>query len=218
MILNGAFATPSVAYDLRAARLTFDTHDDRGPARGGKRAGQCRRHRRPGLGPRHPHPRLRRGGGRDDRQCRAERARSASPATRLVSDNMRLRSDRIDATLALAFDLSAGRYLAAINGRVNNYLVDSVGLFDLQTRFDMVNTAQGFGLTGRVAARSRRITNATDRRSARRADDRDRQCRGDAVRAGAGRECPRRRAFAARHFGRRHLCGERCARSAPRRE
>ncbi|MGE0180078.1 MAG: translocation/assembly module TamB domain-containing protein, partial [Sphingomonas sp.] len=39
--------------------------------------------------------------------------------------------------------------------------VDSVGLFDLQTRFDMVNTAQGFGLTGRVAARSRRITNST---------------------------------------------------------
>ena len=37
---------------------------------------------------------------------------------------MILRSDRIDARLALAFDLAAGRYLAAVQGRVDNYLVE----------------------------------------------------------------------------------------------
>jgi translocation and assembly module TamB len=81
--------------------------------------------------------------------------------TRLVSDNLRIRSDRIDATLALAFDLAAGRYLAAVQGRVSNYLVDGVGLFDLNTNFDMVSESGGFGLRGRVAARTRRIDNAT---------------------------------------------------------
>jgi translocation and assembly module TamB len=81
----------------------------------------------------------------------------------LVSDNMILRSDRVNARLALAFDLSAGRYLAALQGRVNNYLVSSVGLFDLDTHLDMTSSPAGFGLSGRVAARSRRIDNDTIR-------------------------------------------------------
>lgn len=80
---------------------------------------------------------------------------------RLVSDNMLLNSDRIQARLALAFDLAQGRYLAALQGRVNNYLVDGVGLFDVNTRLDMTQNAAGFGLRGRVAAQTRRITNET---------------------------------------------------------
>lgn len=160
MILNGAFATPSVAYDLRAQRLTFDTTTIEGlRAVGSARVNaddivvpvSARATRILGFD-------AVAGGTIANVSLNGELGITGA---RLVSDNMRLRSDRIDATLALAFDLSAGRYLAAINGRVNNYLVDSVGLFDLQTRFDMVNTAQGFGLTGRVAARSRRITNQT---------------------------------------------------------
>jgi translocation and assembly module TamB len=83
--------------------------------------------------------------------------------TRLVSDNMILRSDRVNARVALAFDLSRGRYLAALQGRVNDYLVNGVGLFDVQTRLEMTQGPGGFGLTGRVAARSKRIDNATVR-------------------------------------------------------
>jgi translocation and assembly module TamB len=82
---------------------------------------------------------------------------------RLVSDGMILRSDRVNARLALAFDLAAGRYLAALQGRVNNYLVNGVGLFTVDTHLDMTSSAAGFGLTGRVAARSRRIDNDTIR-------------------------------------------------------
>ena len=159
-ILNGAFATPRVVYDLRADRLTMA-----GTTIEGLRAvGAARVDADDIIVP---------VSARASRILGFDAVAGGTIAnvaldgelgitgTRLVSDNMRLRADRIDATLALAFDLSSGRYLAAINGNVNNYLVQSVGLFDLQTRFDMVNTPQGFGLTGRVAARSRRITNSS---------------------------------------------------------
>ena len=77
--------------------------------------------------------------------------------------SLSLRSDRVNARLALAFDLSGGRYLAALQGRVNNYLVNSVGLFSVDTNLNLTSGPAGFGLTGRVAARSRRIDNDTIR-------------------------------------------------------
>ena len=67
----------------------------------------------------------------------------------------------MNARLALAFDLSAGRYLAAFQGLVSNYLVNGVGLFDVNTDLDMTSGPGGFGLRGRIAARSRRIDNQT---------------------------------------------------------
>jgi len=159
-ILNGPFATPRIAYELRAARLSLGGTTIEG---------------------------LRAVGGatvRDEDIVVPVSARASRilgfdavaggtisnvrldgdlgiAGTRLVSDNLRLRSDRIDATLALAFDLAAGRYLAAIQGRVNDYRVDGVGLFDVTTDLDMTSEASGFGLTGRIAARSRRIDHAT---------------------------------------------------------
>lgn len=160
MILNGPFATPGVLYDLRAARLSFGTTTIEGL----RAAGSARVRAEDIIIP---------VSARATRILGMDAVAGGTVAnvrmdgeigitgTRLVSDNLRLRSDRIDATLALAFDLSAGRYLAAVQGRVNNYRVDGVGLFDVQTSFDMVNQAGGFGLRGRVAARTRRIDNAT---------------------------------------------------------
>jgi translocation and assembly module TamB len=160
LVLNGAFSAPGVAYELRADRLTLDTTT----VEGLRAVGSAR---------------IRSGDVIIPVSARATRiigfdAVAGGPITnvrldgelgvagsRLVSDNMKLRSDRIEATLALAFDLSAGRYLAALQGRVNNYLVDGVGLFDLTTDLDMVSARGGFGLQGRVSARTRRIDNAT---------------------------------------------------------
>ncbi|HWT13489.1 MAG TPA: translocation/assembly module TamB domain-containing protein, partial [Allosphingosinicella sp.] len=160
MILNGGFAAPGVLYDLRAARLTFDTTT----VEGLRATGSARVRAEDIIVP---------------VSARATRivgfdAVAGGPitnvrldgelgiaGTRLVSDNLRLRSDRIDATLALALDFATGRYLAGIQGRVNNYLVDGVGLFDITTDLDMTSEAGGFGLRGRVAARTRRIDNAT---------------------------------------------------------
>jgi translocation and assembly module TamB len=162
MILNGAFASPDVLYELRAARLAFG-----GTTIEGLRA----------LG----NARVRAGDIVVPVSARATRilgfdavaggtiadvrldGRLGIAGTRLVSDNMILRSDRIDARLALAFDLAAGRYLAAVQGRVDNYLVDGVGLFAVTTNLDMTSGANGFGLRGRVTARSLRLTNETVR-------------------------------------------------------
>ncbi len=81
--------------------------------------------------------------------------------TNLLSDNLRVRSDRADAVLAIAFDLSRGTYNVGIQGRVNDYLVQSIGVFDISSDFDLVGRADGFGLQGRVSVRSRRIFNQT---------------------------------------------------------
>lgn len=79
----------------------------------------------------------------------------------ILSDNLRLRSDRADAVLALAFDIGRGRYNVGVQGRVNDYLVQSVGILDITSDFDVVSQGSGFGLQGRVAIRTRRIFNAT---------------------------------------------------------
>ena len=160
LVLNGPFALPEVLYNLQATRLTMAGTTIEGLQASG-------------------HARVR----ADDIivpvQARAARIagfdavaggtiRNVTLAgqfgvtgTRLVSDNMYLLSDRIQARLVLAFDLARGRYLAALQGRVNNYLVDGVGLFDVNTNLDMTQGPGGFGLRGRVAARTRRITNET---------------------------------------------------------
>ena len=160
LVVNGAFAAPGVAYDLRARSLTFGTTTVEGlRAVGSARVRaddivipvSARASRILGM-------EAIAGGPVTNVRMDGE---IGIAGTRLVSDNLRIRSDRIDATLALAFDLAAGRYLAAVQGRVNNYLVDGVGLFDLTTSFDMVSEGGGFGLRGRVAARTRRIDNAT---------------------------------------------------------
>jgi translocation and assembly module TamB len=79
--------------------------------------------------------------------------------TNILSDNLRLRSDRADAVLALAFDVGRGRYNVGIQGRVNDYLIQSVGIVDITSDFDIVSRGAGFGLQGRVGIRTRRIFN-----------------------------------------------------------
>jgi len=160
MVLNGPFATPGVAYQLRAARLSFGGTTIEGLSA----AGSARVRAEDIVIP---------VSARADRILGFDAVAGGTIAnvtmngelglagTRLVSDNLILRSDRIDARLALAFDLSAGRYLAAVQGRVNDYLVNGVGLFDVTTNLDMTRGPGGFGLTGRVAARSKRIDNPT---------------------------------------------------------
>jgi translocation and assembly module TamB len=162
LILNGPFATPAIAYDLRAASLTFA-----GTTLEGLRAvGAARVQASDIIIPVSAHADrilgfdLVAGGSLANVTLNGE---MGVTGTRLVSDNMILRSDRVDARLALAFDIGRGRYLAALQGRVNNYLVNGVGLFDITTNLDMTSGPNGFGLTGRVAARTKRIDNATIR-------------------------------------------------------
>lgn len=162
MVLNGAFRTPGVAYRLTATSLTFGTTT----VENLRAAGAATVRAQDIVVP--VSAQASRIIGFD-----AVAGGTISNVTlngqvgvagmHLVSDNMILRSDRVNARLALAFDLVAGRYLAALQGRVNNYLVSSVGLFDVDTHLEMTSSAAGFGLSGRVAARSRRIDNDTIR-------------------------------------------------------
>ena len=83
---------------------------------------------------------------------------------RIVSDNLRLRSDRIDATAIVIADIPRGRYTGALKGRVNSYRIDGIGRFDLVADAKLVSgKAGGFGIQGRVRIDSRRIDNASVR-------------------------------------------------------
>jgi translocation and assembly module TamB len=162
MVLNGQFATPGVAYELTAASLTLGTTTVEG-----LRAVGSARVRSDGIiVPVSATARrilgfdLVAGGRLENVTLNGE---VGVDGLKLVSDDLILRSDRVDARLAIAFDIAAGRYLAALQGRVNNYLVAGVGLFDVDTNLDMTSGPNGFGLSGRVAARSRRIDNDTIR-------------------------------------------------------
>ena len=55
--------------------------------------------------------------------------------TEILSDNLRIRSDRIDATAIVVANLATGRYAGGLKGRVNDYRVESVGILNL-TRFE----------------------------------------------------------------------------------
>jgi hypothetical protein len=77
----------------------------------------------------------------------------------ILSDNLRIRSDNIDATAVVVANLSTGRYTGALKGRVNNYRVESIGIINLTTDANLVATPTGFGMKGRVIARTQQIFN-----------------------------------------------------------
>ena len=80
---------------------------------------------------------------------------------RILSDNLRLRSPRIDAKAIVVADMTRGFYTGAIDGRVNDYRIESVGIFDIDSDADLKTAADGgFELAGRVRARSTRLFNS----------------------------------------------------------
>jgi translocation and assembly module TamB len=158
MVLNGAFATPFVAYDLRARTLTFnETTVELLQARGRAKVDadrisvpiQARARRISGLDPQL---------GSLLTNVGVNGTINIS-GTKLVSDNLKIRSDRLNATVVVAADLAKGQYRAGIQGSVNNYLMEGIGLLDLTTKMDVFTAGSGFGLKGRVSVRTRRIDN-----------------------------------------------------------
>ncbi|HMO70006.1 MAG TPA: hypothetical protein PKE25_15390, partial [Novosphingobium sp.] len=80
--------------------------------------------------------------------------------SRLLADGLNLRAERIDSTVMLVADLSRGTLAAAIDGRIERYRVESVGLFRIDTAMKLDSAPGGYGLAGRVTARSTLLTNA----------------------------------------------------------
>lgn len=80
---------------------------------------------------------------------------------RVLSDNLRLRSPRIDAKAIVIADLNRGFYTGAIDGRINDYRIESVGIFDIDTDADLETAPNGgFAIAGRVRARSTQLFNS----------------------------------------------------------
>jgi translocation and assembly module TamB len=159
LTLNGAFSAPQIAYEVNAARLGFNDINIIGlRASGGARLDEdawmipvdARAQRITGLD-------AATGALLSNVRLNGDLVYSNA---RLMSDNMRIRSDRIDATAVLLADLNTGLYTGALNGRVNGYRVESVGIFNLDTNIDLETQANGgFRLAGRVRARSSQIFN-----------------------------------------------------------
>ncbi|SDA12951.1 translocation/assembly module TamB domain-containing protein [Sphingomonas sp. NFR15] len=79
---------------------------------------------------------------------------------KVLSDNLRIRSSKIDATALVVADLSTGMYRGALNGKVNNYRVEGFGIVSLATNAKLVTAPKGgFGITGHVVARTSQIFN-----------------------------------------------------------
>jgi len=87
----------------------------------------------------------------------------AFDGSRILSDNMKIRSDRIDAKAILLADMARGFYTGALEGRVNDYRIASIGSFAVETRADLKRAGAGFALSGMLRARSTRLTDPSVR-------------------------------------------------------
>ncbi|HEX8388705.1 MAG TPA: translocation/assembly module TamB domain-containing protein, partial [Sphingomonas sp.] len=159
VVLDGAFATPTVNYKVTAARLAFgDTGVDRLYAEGLARVDADRI-----LVP----VRARAGRVTGLNAAAGELLTNVSvdgdlaiSGVNVLSDNLRIRSDRIDATAIVVANLETGRYTGALKGRVNDYRVDGIGILNVTTDAKLVTApGGGFGITGRVVATTSRIFN-----------------------------------------------------------
>ena len=159
VVLNGPFGTPTVDYKVRAAAIGFaDTVVERVYAEGLARVNSDRI-----LVPLH---------------ARAARVSGLNPALgglttnaridgdiaismpNILSDNLRIRSDTIDATAIIAANVETGRYTGALKGRVNNFRVESVGILNLTTDANLVPGPNGgFGISGQVALQTKQLFN-----------------------------------------------------------
>ncbi|MFM5918648.1 MAG: translocation/assembly module TamB domain-containing protein [Novosphingobium sp.] len=162
MTFDGAFARPAVEYRLTGAQLAFGTTVLEGIDASGKARVDPDQIVIPVSG------RIARIGGLDSvagGTLAGVRLSGdlAVQGARILSDNMRIRSDRVDAKAVLLADTAKGLYTGAFEGRINNYKVDSVGTFAVQTTADLRHGPAGFILTGTVRARSTQLTNQSVR-------------------------------------------------------
>ncbi|HEU0043683.1 translocation/assembly module TamB domain-containing protein [Sphingomonas sp.] len=160
VVLDGAFATPTVNYKVSAARLAFGAMGvDQLYAEGLARVNpdrilvpiSARARRLTGLN-------AAVGGLANNVRIDGDLAISMP---NILSDNLKIRSDNIDATAILVANVATGRYTGALKGRINDFRVESIGIIDLTTDAKLVAGRNGgFGITGRVVARTQQLFNS----------------------------------------------------------
>jgi translocation and assembly module TamB len=158
--LNGPFATPTVDYKVQAASLGFgETRLERVYAEGLATINadrilvpiRARAARISGLN-------AAAGGLLTNVTLSGD---LAITGPQILSENLRIRSDRIDATAILAANVSTGRYTGALKGRVNDYTIDGIGIVNVTTDADLYAApGGGWGIKGRIVGQSTRLFNS----------------------------------------------------------
>ena len=159
-VLDGAFQKPGIAYRISADALAFGTTGVEGLVAEGQARFSANRVTVP------VHASVRRVMGLNAAAGGLVTGLRADGDIvyangQVFSDNLHLRSDRIDATALLVADLKSGTYTGALKGRVNDYDVNGLGRLSLVTDARLVTApGGGFGIKGHVRIVTRRITNA----------------------------------------------------------
>lgn len=160
LMLDGAFATPTVGYTLAADAISFNgTGVEKLYATGQARVDadhilipvNARAARVTGLN-------AAAGGLLNNVSINGN---LAIKGPQILSTDLKLRSDRINATAIVAANVATGRYTGALNGRVNNYRIESIGIINLQTDAHLTAGAKGgWAIKGHVVARTSQIFNS----------------------------------------------------------
>lgn len=162
-VIDGPFATPTLDYKLSAAVLGFGTTGIEGLLASGKAQIDANRI----LVPIHATARAVTGvnaaAGGLLTHLRVD-GDLAYQNGKIATDNLRLRSDRIDATALLIADIAKGTYTGALKGRVNDYQVNGLGRVNLVTDARLMpGIKSGFAIRGRVRVTTSRLEYATVR-------------------------------------------------------
>ena len=159
VVLNGDFASPTIEYALNAARIGFDETTVIGLRASGRAAMDKDQWRIPLQARAQRITGLNEGVGALLTNVRLD-GDFAFANGRLLSDNLKIKSDRIDATAVVVANLNEGTYTGGLNGRINGYRVESVGIFNIDSNIDLKSGSKGaFALTGTIRARSSQIFN-----------------------------------------------------------
>ncbi len=155
--LDGEMAAPRIAYRLNARRIGFDETVVQGLQANGKAQLKEGRWVIPVNASARAVTGLNAAAGSMLTNVRID-GDLAYANSKLLSDNLRLRSDRIDATAIVLTDLESGVYTGGLKGRVNDYRVDGVGSFNVVTDIDLDTPRRDtYRLAGTIRARSSRI-------------------------------------------------------------
>ncbi|WP_422125404.1 translocation/assembly module TamB domain-containing protein [Sphingobium arseniciresistens] len=163
IVIDGPFAKPFIDYDITAARLAFDATGIEGLRASGRAVIDADRIRIPVSAQAKRVTGLNAAAGGLLQNLRVK-GDFAYAGGKLISDNLKIDSDKVDATAIVLADLSNAIYRGALKGRVNDYCIDGVGIVNLTTDVKLEpGTRGGFGLSGRFGVRTARLDNASVR-------------------------------------------------------
>jgi len=163
VILDGPMATPFIDYDITAKQLAFDATGIENLKAGGRAMIDTDRIRIPVSATASRVTGLNAAAGGLLRNLRVK-GDFAYAAGKLISDNLKIDSDRVDATAIVLADMEHAIYRGALKGRVNDYKIDGVGIVNFNTDVHLVPGPRGgFGLSGKFGVRTARWDNASVR-------------------------------------------------------